>query len=55
MIAVRTADAGLVGALLIAVAIGALLGAIQGALIGRLGINSLVFTIGTLILLRGVT
>ena len=32
-----------------------LLGALQGSLIGRLGINSLVFTIGTLILLRGVT
>ena len=27
----------------------------QGTLIGRLRINSLVFTIGTLILLRGVT
>jgi ribose transport system permease protein len=53
-IAVRAADAGLVGAVVIAVAIGALLGAIQGGLIAKIGINSLVFTIGTLILLRGV-
>ena len=34
---------------------GIVLGAIQGTLIGKLGINSLVFTIGTLILLRGFT
>jgi ribose transport system permease protein len=53
-VAVRMADAGLVGAIVIAVAIGTLLGAIQGGFIAKLGINSLVFTIGTLILLRGV-
>lgn len=53
-IAVRAADAGLVGAIVIAVAVGTLLGAIQGGLIAKIGINSLVFTIGTLILLRGV-
>jgi ribose transport system permease protein len=53
-IAVRTADAGLVGAVAIAVAVGVILGAVQGGLIARIGINSLVFTIGTLILLRGV-
>jgi ribose transport system permease protein len=53
-IAVRAADAGLVGAVVIAVAIGALIGAVQGGLIAKIGINSLVFTIGTLILLRGV-
>lgn len=53
-IAVRMADAGLVGAIVIAVAIGTLLGAIQGGFIAKLEINSLVFTIGTLILLRGV-
>lgn len=53
-IAVRMADAGLIGAVLIAVAAGAVIGAIQGGFIARLGINSLVFTIGTLILLRGV-
>jgi ribose/xylose/arabinose/galactoside ABC-type transport system permease subunit len=53
-IAVRTADAGLVGAIAIAVAVGMIIGAVQGGLIARIGINSLVFTIGTLILLRGV-
>jgi ribose/xylose/arabinose/galactoside ABC-type transport system permease subunit len=53
-IAVRAADAGLIGAIAIAVAVGVILGAIQGGLISRIGINSLVFTIGTLILLRGV-
>lgn len=52
-IAVRVGDVGLVGAVLIAVAVGALIGAVQGGFIARLGINSLVFTIGTLILLRG--
>jgi ribose transport system permease protein len=52
-IAVRAADAGLIGAVLIAVAVGTVLGAIQGGLIAKIGINSLVFTIGTLILLRG--
>lgn len=53
-IAVRMGDAGLIGAVLIAVAVGAVIGAIQGGFIAKLGINSLVFTIGTLILLRGV-
>jgi ribose transport system permease protein len=53
-IAVRAADAGLIGAILIAVAVGTMLGALQGGLIAKIGINSLVFTIGTLILLRGV-
>ena len=52
-VAVRAADAGLIGAVLIAVAVGAVLGAVQGGLIAKIGINSLVFTIGTLILLRG--
>lgn len=52
-VAVRAADAGLIGAILIAVVVGTLLGALQGGLIAKLGINSLVFTIGTLILLRG--
>src|SRR3712207_1218097 len=53
-VAVRVEDAGLIGAILIAVAIGAVLGAVQGGFIAKLRINSLVFTIGTLILLRGV-
>jgi ribose transport system permease protein len=53
VIAVLAAPAGLLGCILIAVAACTILGALQGALIGRLGINSLVFTIGTLILFRG--
>ena len=53
-VAVRMGDAGLIGAILIAVAVGALIGAVQGGFIAKLGISSLVFTIGTLILLRGV-
>lgn len=47
--------AGLVGAIAIATLAGMVFGAVQGLVIGRLAINSLVFTIGTLILLRGVT
>lgn len=53
-LAVRVADAGLIGAIVIAVVIGTLLGALQGGAIAKLAVNSLVFTIGTLILLRGV-
>jgi ribose/xylose/arabinose/galactoside ABC-type transport system permease subunit len=55
VIAVRTSSAGLIGCLMIATVIGIALGAVQGTLIGRLRISSLVFTIGTLILLRGLT
>jgi ribose transport system permease protein len=55
VIAVLAGPVGLIGCILIAVAICTLLGALQGALIGRLGINSLVFTIGTLIFFRGLT
>ena len=55
IIAVEAAHWGLVPCVLYAVAIGTAVGALQGGLIARLGINSLVFTIGTLILLRGVT
>jgi ribose transport system permease protein len=55
VIAVLTSSMGLLGCLLIATTVGVVLGAIQGTLIGHLRINSLVFTIGTLILLRGVT
>jgi ribose/xylose/arabinose/galactoside ABC-type transport system permease subunit len=45
---------GLVPALVIAVAASAAFGAVQGGLIAKLRINSLVFTIGTLIALRGL-
>jgi len=54
-IAVLSSELGLFGAVGFAVAVCTALGALQGALIGRLGINSLVFTIGTLILIRGLT
>lgn len=46
---------GLVPALLIAIVACTALGVLQGWAIAKLGINSLVFTIGTLILIRGMT
>ena len=46
---------GLIPALLIAIVVGTRLGMVQGWAIARLGISSLVFTIGTLILFRGLT
>lgn len=46
---------GMIPAFLIVIAICAVLGAIQGWCIHRLNINSMVFTIGTLIALRGLT
>ena len=46
---------GMVPAILLVVAICAALGALQGYLISVLNISSMVFTIGTLIALRGVT
>jgi ribose/xylose/arabinose/galactoside ABC-type transport system permease subunit len=55
VVAVKTASTGLFGAIAIAVAVGALIGATQGLMIARLAMNSLVLTVGTLILLRGVT
>jgi ribose/xylose/arabinose/galactoside ABC-type transport system permease subunit len=54
VIAVRFGGMGLLGALVVATLAGVAFGAVQGGLIHRLGINSLVFTIGTLILLRGL-
>jgi ribose/xylose/arabinose/galactoside ABC-type transport system permease subunit len=54
VIAVETASStGLIGALAIAILIGTTIGAAQGWVIGRVGINSLVLTVGTLILLSG--
>jgi len=55
VIAVETSALGLVGCLAVATAAGIVLGGVQGTIIGKLGINSLVFTIGSLILLRGLT
>lgn len=54
-IAVQLGALGLIPSILIAAAAGVLLGALQGWVIARLGISSLVFTVGTLILLRGAT
>jgi ribose/xylose/arabinose/galactoside ABC-type transport system permease subunit len=54
VIAVATASStGLIGALAIAILIGTTIGAAQGWIIGRVGINSLVLTVATLILLSG--
>jgi ribose transport system permease protein len=55
VIAVLASPLGLIGSVALATATGVALGALQGTLIGRLRINSLVFTIGTLILIRGLT
>lgn len=46
---------GLIPAVLIAIGVCVVLGMLQGWAIAQLGINSLVFTIGTLILIRGLT
>lgn len=47
-------DVGLVGAVVVAALLGMAYGAVQGYLIHRLKIHSLVFTLGTLIGLRGL-
>jgi ribose transport system permease protein len=54
-ITVVLSDNGLIVALLIAIAVCTLLGMLQGWAIATLGINSLVFTVGTLVLIRGLT
>jgi ribose transport system permease protein len=54
-ITVVLSDHGLILSLLIAIAACTLLGMVQGFVIATLGINSLVFTIGTLVLIRGLT
>jgi ribose/xylose/arabinose/galactoside ABC-type transport system permease subunit len=53
VVAVLCSPIGLIGCITAAVVVGTVFGAVQGALIGWLRINSLVFTIGTLIFLRG--
>lgn len=55
VIAVEASGWGLIPCVLYATAICTAVGAVQGGVIARTGINSLVFTIGTLILLRGIT
>jgi ribose/xylose/arabinose/galactoside ABC-type transport system permease subunit len=54
IIAVYTSDWGIVPCLVVAVAASAAFGAAQGLAIATLRVNSLVFTIGTLIALRGL-
>jgi ribose transport system permease protein len=54
IVAVRFADLGLIPVLLLVLAGGAVFGAVQGFLIARMRVNSLVFTIGTLIAVRGL-
>ena len=54
VIAVKQAHHGIVVAVLFALAVGMLIGAAQGLAIFWLKINSLVFTIGTLVAFRGV-
>ncbi|HRI97257.1 MAG TPA: ABC transporter permease, partial [Nocardioides sp.] len=53
-IAVRVAGLGLVPALAIATLAGLVIGAIQGGVLSRLGISSVVFTIGTMLGLQGL-
>ena len=54
-VAVALSGLGLLVSVIIAIVVGILLGMLQGWAIAKLGINSLVFTVGTLILLRGMT
>ena len=54
VIAMQIIGIGVFPSLIVAVLFAAVIGALQGLTIGILGINSLVFTIGTLIGLRGV-
>lgn len=54
IIVVQVVGLGVFPALLVGVAFAAVIGALQGLAIGILGVNSLVFTIGSLIGLRGV-
>jgi ribose/xylose/arabinose/galactoside ABC-type transport system permease subunit len=54
IVTVYLSDWGPVPAIAVAVAAGAAFGAVQGGVISWLNINSLVFTIGTLIALRGL-
>ena len=54
VIAVKAAGHGIIGAVLIAVLVAGTLGILQGVVIGMLRIPSIVFTVGTMIGLRGL-
>jgi ribose transport system permease protein len=54
ILAVMMGSAGLLVTIVVVTLLGALFGLVQGVVITRTGINSLVFTVGTLLLLRGV-
>lgn len=54
-ITVVLSEQGLIVSLLIAITVCTLMGMLQGWAIATLGINSLVFTVGTLVLIRGLT
>lgn len=54
VVTIKIFGLGVLPAILVATVAAGVFGALQGVLIGLLGINSLVFTIGTLIGLRGV-
>lgn len=55
IITIRMADLGFLPAIIVAMIPAIIFGALQGLAIARLKINSLVFTIGTMIAIRGLT
>jgi ribose transport system permease protein len=54
VVVIKIVGIGIIPALIVGVLFAAVIGALQGLIIGALGINSLVFTIGSLIGLRGI-
>jgi ribose transport system permease protein len=54
IVVIQIASIGVLSSMLVGVLFAAVIGALQGLVIGLLGINSLVFTIGSLIGLRGI-
>lgn len=55
IIAVQVSSAGTLAAIGAAMAVGLVIGVSQGLIIARTGVNSLMFTVGTLIMWRGLT
>jgi len=54
VLAVKTSSAGLVPAILLATAAGTLFGCLQGWFVARFRINSLIVTVGTLVMMNGL-